>query len=155
MADAPGEVQHLEPVWRDRSDFIIAARLPDATADREQLWARQLGAARFEICCIPFLLYDVALGDIVETASEGGRDYIVQRVIERSGRHVFRIWLGDSQPQSDLVAELHGLGALTEWSSPKLLAIDAANDDVASVVSRWLTEQQQRSRFVYEAGTTR
>jgi hypothetical protein len=41
------------------------------------LWARQVGDRRFEICCIPFFLYDVALGDVVET----DENYSLVRVV--------------------------------------------------------------------------
>jgi hypothetical protein len=32
----------------------------------EQLWARQVGDRHFELCCIPYFVYDLALGDVVE-----------------------------------------------------------------------------------------
>jgi hypothetical protein len=45
---------------------MIGAELAEEDRD-EQLWARQVGDRRFEICCIPFFVYDMALGDVVET----------------------------------------------------------------------------------------
>ena len=43
---------------------IIAASIdPGSTGiTTEQLWARRLDEERFEVCCIPFFAYDVALG---------------------------------------------------------------------------------------------
>lgn len=46
----------------------------------EQLFARQLGPHRFELCCIPFFTYVLSLGDIVET----DESYNVIRVAARS-----------------------------------------------------------------------
>jgi hypothetical protein len=138
---------HPDPVWRDRADFIIGAKLPEP--DRaEQLWARRLGGRRFEICCIPFFLYDVALGDEVET----GDDYELVRVVKPSGRYVFRVWFGQSFHPREAVAEhLVEMGALIEWSSANLLAIDAADRGLAQSVADYLHEQAA-SGLVYETG---
>lgn len=104
------EVTHAEPVWRERSNFVIATAIDSANADvtTEQLWARKIDEMRFELCCIPFFAYDVALGDVVET----DRQYVVQRVVRRSGRFVFRAWLGDSlQPRRETADQLEAAGS--------------------------------------------
>jgi hypothetical protein len=73
---------HPEPVRRDRANFIVRARLPEP-GRAEQLWGRQLDERSFELCCIPFFLYDVALGDIVATDAA----YEVQQVVEPRAGH--------------------------------------------------------------------
>lgn len=149
------EARHEDPVWRDRSDFVIAAEISSELADREQLWAKQLSDDTFEICCIPFFVYDVALGDVVQTAPAGGRRYMVQKVVRPSGRFVFRVWFGDSfQPRREIAEQLETLGAVLEWSSPNLLALDAADEDLAKVISGWLLEREQQGHLVYETGKT-
>lgn len=65
---------HREPVWRDRANFVVNAPLPEE-GRYEQLWSRQLSDDCFEVCCIPFFLYDVALGDVVQTKPQAGRKY--------------------------------------------------------------------------------
>src|SRR5947209_2116831 len=76
MATPGREAVHSEPVWRDRSNFIIAAEVLGGGDTRtEQLWARQVDEHRFEVCCIPFFVYDVALGDVVVTSPKGDRKY--------------------------------------------------------------------------------
>ena len=147
------EATHPEPVWRKRSIFVIATAIDSANTDvtTEQLWARKIDEGRFELCCIPFFAYDIALGDVVETDSQ----YMVQRVIRRSGRFVFRVWFGDSfQPRREIADQLQALGALVEWSSPNLLAVDAADEELARTVSGWLLEQEQQGHLVYETGKT-
>ena len=123
----PQDTVHPEPVWRERANFIVGACLPEQ-GRTEQLWARQLDEHRFELCCIPFFLYGVALGDIVAADA----NYGVQRVLQPSGRYVFRAWFGESslsQPARQRIAgDLTELGALLEWSSGNLLAIDAENE---------------------------
>lgn len=149
------EAVHQGPVWRDRANFIIAVELIGSDLMTEQLWAKQLSDDTFEICCIPFFVYDVALGDVVQTAPAGGRRYMVQRVVRPSGRFVFRVWFGDSfQPRREIAEQLEALGAVLEWSSPNLLAVDVADEDLAKVISGWLLEREQQGQLVYETGKT-
>jgi Domain of unknown function (DUF4265) len=144
---------HNDPVWRDRANFIVRARLPEP-GRAEQLWGRQVDERRFELCCIPFFLYDMALGDVVVTDDA----YEVQRVVEPSGRSVFRAWFGDSTlgrpARRGIADELAGLGALFEWSSENLLAVDAENEEHARVVAGALKEHEDRRHLVYETGRT-
>lgn len=79
---------HQDPVRRDRSNFIVAGPIRDGgDIKTEQLWARRDDEGRrFEVCCIPFFAYDLALGDVVETNA----GFLVERVVRQSGRYVFR-----------------------------------------------------------------
>ena len=144
---------HREPAWRERSDFILRARIdPDGTdLELEQLWGRRVDNDRFELCCIPFFLYDVALGDVVETAE----DLFVSGVWRASGRYVFRVFFGEpSSPRSETVEELKDLGGLVEWFSPALLAVDARDQTHAQEIADYLWEQENRGRLVYETCKT-
>jgi hypothetical protein len=150
-----GFIVHREPIWRDRADFIINAEL--AEADRphrfEQLWARRLQDETFEICCIPFFLFDIALGDVVKTTSKGDRRYVLEKVVKPSGRYVFRVWFGDSfHPRDEIAEELEAMGALIEWSSPNLLAVDAADEQHAKRLADFLAEREQKKQLIYETG---
>lgn len=150
MDDFRREVQHLEPAWRSRSDFIIAAVLADPALQvgREQLWARRIGEREFELCCVPFFLYDVALGDIVETGV-GDRAFIVEGVLRPSGRFVFRAWFGDSfQPRDQVVRQLAALGAVVEWSSTNLVAVDAADAGMAQQIADLLSALEHKGHLV-------
>jgi Domain of unknown function (DUF4265) len=139
---------HSEPVWRDQGDFVIGAPLPEPGRS-EQLWARQLGDHLFEICCIPFFVSAVALGDVVETDS----NHDVIRVVEPSGRYVFRVWFGDSfGPREEIADGFRELGALLEWSSVNLLAVDAADQSQAQRVADFLAEHERVGDLVYESG---
>ena len=145
---------HAEPVWRERANFIINAPLPEA-GRFEQLWTRQVGESQFEICCIPFFLYDLALGDTVETAPQGGRQYVLSRVLNRSGRYVFRVFFERPQyrHRDATVEAVEALGAQVEWSSPSLLAIDVEGAS-AQKVADLLHDLEQQERLVYETGKT-
>ncbi len=143
------EAVHQEPVWRDRSNFIIAAPIRDGGEIKtEQLWARR-DESHFEICCIPFFVYDLALGDVVETDA----DFLVQRVIRRSGRYVFRVWFGESfHPREEIAAKLKARGALIEWSSRNLLAVDTVDEEHAQGVADFLAEHHNAGHLIYETG---
>lgn len=149
--DDEREAVHRDPVWRDRADVIIATRIDpgDTGVDTEQLWARRVDDGRHELCCIPFFAYDLALGDVGEVDG----DHLVTRVVEASGRYVFRVHFGrPDQPTDEVVAELTGLGALVEWSSPSLVAVDARDGEHAQEVADVLQAREDRDGLVYETG---
>jgi hypothetical protein len=146
---------HPAPAWRDKADFLVHAKVEDSTALLEQLWVRQITENRFEICCIPFFVYDLALGDEVETSQEGDMQYVVQSVISRSGHYTFRIWLGDSLAPDicgHIAAELTRLGSTIEWYSNLLLAADAVTASQAEIVANFLWNEEQKGRLIYETG---
>lgn len=148
-------VVHQDPIWRERANFIIHAELPEKDRPQrfEQLWARQLDDDRFELCCIPFLVFNLALGDVVITSPKGDRQYVMKKVVEPSGRYVFRVWLGQSPlPRDEIAHELGALGSLIEWSSPNLLAVDAADSEHAQLVADFLIEREKAGLLVYETG---
>jgi Domain of unknown function (DUF4265) len=139
---------HVEPAWRVRSNFIIMADLPE-NGRREQLWVRQVADLRFELCCIPYFLYDMSLGDVVETDDR----HNVTNVIERSGRFVFRIWFGGSSyPQQQVIDELETLGGLTERASGNMIAVDAANAQIAQTLANLLLRHEAQRNLIYETG---
>lgn len=152
-------VVHLSPVRRGRANFIIDADIEEEGSPRrfEQFWARQLGESRFEICCIPFFVYDLALGDEVETRVQGERLYVIERVVKPSGGYTFRAWFGDSSDvgvRDEVIEALRELGSEFEWYSENLLAIDAADDGRAQAVADFLLENEQLDRLTYETGRT-
>ena len=158
---------HLNPVWRDRANFIIGAWVPpieEGSTIRgwEQLWSRQLADNRFEICCIPFFASDLALGDEVETATEDGETYIIQRVVKPSGHWTFRTWFGDlpdpvirNEVADEVLREVEQLGCLTEWYSANLLGISAPSDSQAQAVADLLCRREQLGHLTYQTGKTK
>jgi len=96
-------------------------------------------------------VYDLALGDVVATDA----DYIVRRVLEPSGRYVFRAWFGASfHPRDEIASQLETLGALIESSSRNLLAIDAADGEHAQHVANLLAEREHAGHLIYESGAS-
>ncbi len=143
---------HQQPVWRSRANFIVMAALPEHHT-YEQLWARQEGDDLFELCCIPFFAHDMSLGDLVRTETREERAYLISEVVRPSGRWTFRVWLGKSREDRLTVEdEFVTVGALTEWSSENLLALDVPNESQAQALADVLAEGERTGRWLYETG---
>lgn len=150
---------HESPVWREKADFIIAARIHSARGESklEQLWARQLDVNRFEICCIPFFVYDLALGDQVKTSLEQEDRYVIERVTKRSGRYTFRVWFNSPAARQALPEIIIRMGCLVEWQTKggHLLAIDAESEALARQVAGVLQQEEDLGHLVFETGRTK
>jgi len=122
---------HKTPAWGPKSNFIIRADLANhgMPGRFEQLWARKIDATTFEICCIPFFTYGLALGDKVESNAE----YTIQKILEKGGHRTLRVAVVSKDKQDKLHEVLHewvdNTGLLYEWYSPGYLAVDLPPDD--------------------------
>jgi len=147
-------IKHPNPVWREKANFIIGAQCTnkaDKTNAWEQLWSRKVSGNIFEICCIPFFLYDISLGDEVKT----DQDFWISEVLKRLGHFTFRAWFGNSNDSSirdGIIKRVNDLGCLFEWYSNNLLALDAPTEDLAKQLADYLYEQEQLGLLVYETG---
>ncbi|WP_213766658.1 DUF4265 domain-containing protein [Caballeronia sp. dw_19] len=148
------EAVHQTPVWRDRADFVFAAHLgiKDGKNEWEQLWGQKTGTYKFILCCIPFFVHDVALGDEVETDS----DFVLQRVVHCSGQTTYRVWFGakDKAAQEALVREIEAMKPLMEWSSENLLALSISGDAEAQSIANYLQAGEEKGLLQYETGRT-
>lgn len=147
----PSEAVHTEPVWRDRSNFIIGALLADAGPgefESEQLWARDVGDGMYEICCIPFFVYDLALADLVRVDA----DYNLVSVAVRSGRVPFRVFASDPSVIRRVQSTVADLGGLSERFSPDLLAADAPDQATAQRIADFLAAQEAAGSLHFETG---
>lgn len=157
MIDGNDVIQHLSPAWQDKADFIIKGRTEDDLPKAwEQLWAKQLGTNSFQICCIPFALYGIDLGDIVATDDY----YVVVEVIEPSSHSTFRVWFEEEESVTErernrervLKTVKDRLGCLVEWYSRNLLAIDAQDANQAEELAAFLHHMARPSTIIFESG---
>lgn len=152
MTDASPELlAHREPVWRDRSTSVLPAAVEGETNTFEQLFARKLSENEYEVCCIPFFLYDIALGDVIAWTAEQP----TARVTRRSGRVVFRIFFANEVSDADqrgVLQSLVMLGAIVERSSRRLVAVDAADENVGRVISGYLLTAERQGLLQFENG---
>jgi hypothetical protein len=99
----------------------------------EQLWVRKLSVEEFEICCIPFFTYGVALGDTILAGRQGSLEWVLQRVLRKSGHRHVRVAVTNRASSTELHEALHGVAASLpfahEWRGPGFLAIDIPPGD--------------------------
>ncbi len=152
---APNIIQHLNPIWRDKADFIIGAwcsnKQIEGKPQWEQLWSRRITDNTFEICCIPFYVYNISLGDVAKT----DKDFMITEIIKHSTHKTFRIWLGaskSSQIRDEVIRVITDLSCSIEWYSDNLLAVDASDDEKAQIIANWLYQKEQVEELTYETG---
>lgn len=148
-------IRHLHPVKRDNGDAcILAACIPPAGTDYEAweaLWCKRKAKDRFEVCCIPFFMYNLSLGDIILV----DQNQRMKKVIKESGHYTFRVWFGDSKDENireDVIKGVAVYGCGFEWSTNNLLAIDAPTLRHAQDIANFLKEKMDQGSLVYETG---
>jgi hypothetical protein len=120
-------VAHADPVWRERANYIIQVGLEAQGMQPgtfEQLWTRTHDQRLFEVCCLPFFTYGIALGDEVRwTDSE--RQAVVT---SQAGHWLIRCAFADRGDAERSHEEFHGpvvaSGALVEFLRPGYLRGD-------------------------------
>ncbi|OWQ82897.1 hypothetical protein CDN99_27850 [Roseateles aquatilis] len=146
------EASHASPVWRDRASFIFAAHLgsKDGINEWEQLWGERIAVNRFILCCIPFFVTNLALGDEVEIDANS----ILQRVVRPSGQVTFRVWFGgqDDVGRQTQVREIGDLNISMEWYSENLLALSVAATDAQRLADH-LQVRENEGLLNYETGS--
>ncbi len=149
-------VTHDFPVWREKSNFIIAVHITELDitdlVEWEQIWARQISERLFEICCIPFFAYQLALGDQVETKSANGRKYVINRIVSASGHTTYRIWFLDIGEWDFVVHEIRRMGGLVEfrWTKSTLIAADAPSREVKEKLEIFLRKLETAQKIKCE-----
>lgn len=94
----------------------------------EQIWLRPLGDKKYEVCCLPFRVYGLALGDVVTLDPEARN---VNGIVQHSGNRVFRIFFPSSIPlngflsaKKDVISAICDTGLQAEWSGERHVAIN-------------------------------
>lgn len=140
---------HPSPVWRDLSNYILQL-LVDAEAcpdEFEQVWTALQEDGSHVLCCIPFFLYGLSLGDQFEKLPSGSF-----RILSSSGRITIRVWMADATPleKANLVKQCQECGCLIERSSENLIALDCENADRANAVQILLGKYASEGKIQYE-----
>lgn len=130
-------VSHEDPAWRCEQNYMAMVDLApfDLGGMFEQLWLRELDeGGGYEVCCIPFYAYGLALGDVVRRS---GAD-TVDSLISKSGRRALRVFFAEPRPSVDSRSVLRGAvesaGLLSEWNGDRHVAIDVPDISVMQPV---------------------
>lgn len=130
-------VVHEQPVGRASTNYIARADLAPFGLDGqvEQLWLSAVNDGSYEVACIPFSTYGIALGDVVVLNDDGYVTDVVKKSSHRTLRLVFTPDLppADLQEAADEIkTEVVAAGLLSEWNGVRLIAVDVPPDVVPS-----------------------
>ncbi|MFD9635585.1 DUF4265 domain-containing protein [Streptomyces violascens] len=123
-------IVHNDPVGRSTGNYIARADLAPFGMDGqvEQLWLKPPNDdGSYEVACIPFFTYGLALGDTVLLTDD---DY-VSAVIKTAGHRTLRLLFIPNLPTADLQqaadrirADILAAGLLSEWNGERFVAVD-------------------------------
>jgi hypothetical protein len=121
---------HDPNAWSAAADSVVEAQSPFDPTVFELLPCRRVADDRFEVCCIPFHLSDVALGDeIVAERNAEGR-LTLREVSARRGRRVMSVWVRSPDFDArELARRLTDLGAEVEVGADRMLVMDVGSID--------------------------
>ena len=106
----------------------------------ERLPARPLGDGSYELCAVPTLVYDVALGDVVRCRSNPAEDALdVEAVIRRGGHRTLRLQAAEKElEQAARIAGESGTGP-GEWAPDGSASFDVPSSVDADQLRRRLS----------------
>lgn len=147
---------HTDPVWRERANFIVQVDLQHhgmASGAYEQLWTRTGDQIAFEVCCLPFFTYGIALGDVI-VWNDVDRQAVVTH---RSGRRIIRCAFANRVDAATEHEAFHGsvvsTGALVEFHGPGFAAIDINSDESLGAVLAVVGPLHESGRATWEWGS--
>ena len=156
MMDDAKHATHEDPVWRERANFIVQVDLQPhgmASGVYEQLWTRTDDQATFEVCCLPFFTYGIALGDVI-VWNDTNRKAVLSR---RSGRRLIRCAFADRDDAAAEHEAFHGsivaTGALVEFHGSGFAAIDIDSDERLEAVLAVVVPLEESGRASWEWGS--
>lgn len=123
-------IVHESPVGRASSNYLAMVNLEPYgfAGSLEQIWLRPLDGDGYEVSCIPFRIYGLALNDAVRLDSEG--KHIIE-VLSPSGHRVLRVFLTPSlsvsescELRSSITQGIIDDALISEWSGDRHVAID-------------------------------
>jgi hypothetical protein len=121
---------HTDPVWGSSSDVIVVAASDYGPGTLERLVCRTVGDDLFEVCCIPFQVRDLALGDEITARRQGDGSLTMAAITRRSGHAVDLVRLIEpSFGLNNLVSEMREVGALVEVAGRNWIAVDRVPHD--------------------------
>lgn len=139
---AVDRVAHWGPMPGTNGDCVLTCRLdPSPDGATEAVWARRLPRARFELCNIPFVAYDLHLGDVVNVRAHRGQP-VIDEVLRPSGKLAIRILFDDDSALVRVLRLLRRRGllheALERGERRSLVAVSLDDRDRARALTRYL-----------------
>jgi hypothetical protein len=149
-------VSHEDPARRGDHNYMARIDLTpfDLANTFEQLWLGEMEGG-YEVCCIPFWVYGLALGDLVR---KNDRD-IIDGILQKSGHRVLRILFAAPGPPLELRAvladTLTNAGLASEWNGDRHVAIDVPEEAAMQPVFDIVYEEVQSGAAFWEWGDSK
>lgn len=144
---------HVHPAWKDKADYIFRCKIAtnDARDEWEQMWGKVVGENTFIVCCIPFFLYGLSIGDKV--IIDGAEEF---EIIEKSANTTIRIWTGDANPDviEDIVSNALILCDYAERHSNHLIAFSVERRGYSNMID-FLDKKAASAGLAYEIAEDR
>jgi hypothetical protein len=154
--------------WRDgrfvvhpdaeAEDCTVWFRLPDGPVGCEGLLARRTGPTSARICAVPLWIYDVHLGDEVETIDSAEGTPVATGLRHDAGQHTFRVRFEDAGADDPrwqgLQRDLEPTACWFDVLSPAFMAVSAPPQH-ASEVDAYLTRRTDAGDLDFERGRSR
>jgi hypothetical protein len=126
-------VVHEQPVGRASTNYIARTDLApfDLDGQVEQLWLKAVNDSSYEVACIPFFAYGIALGDVVVLNAD---DYVIEVVRNSSHRALRLLFTPDLSPADlqkatdEIKTEIMAADLLSEWNGARFVAVDVPPD---------------------------
>jgi Domain of unknown function (DUF4265) len=145
-----------------QTDGLVKIEFPLSEQDRQQgvdaenLWAVILTDGNLKIDNIPFYVYGVSYGDIVN-AFVRGNCLVFRSVVRRGGHSTYRVLVADelgyeSEPFVHLWRQIESLGCAREVAKRRWIAIDVPPSADADEVYKVLEYGEENGVWSFEEG---
>lgn len=160
--DPPGStyIVHPDPAERRETNYVAQVDLAPFGLDGqfEQLWLHDLGEGAYALACVPFMLYGLALGDVVRLTSDG----VVAGLVQARGHRVLRLLMADDSDTERLTRTADEIRACVaesglpcEWNGPRFIAVDVPPDTHPEAVFAVMGRIVNEGRGHWEWGDAR
>ncbi|MFI6485060.1 DUF4265 domain-containing protein [Nonomuraea sp. NPDC050663] len=149
-------IVHKVPAMAGPQNYIARVNLEPFgfPGSFEQMWLTPLGGDAYEVACIPFRAYGLALGDIVSISPDGSE---IHAIVRPSGRRVLRLFFRESLESKDLrrvtkklEKDIEDATLLAEWSGNRHVAIDVPSHAVLESLFSVVAGHVQRGHAFWE-----
>ncbi|MEX5636182.1 DUF4265 domain-containing protein [Parafrankia sp. FMc2] len=130
MDPQPSFIIHDRPVVRPDPAYIATVDLAPFGfyGQMEQIWLHPREGERYEVCCLPFRVYGLAMGDIVLLDANART---VVSIAEFSGNRSLRIFIPYAVPaerfhaaREAVLFAVHDANLMSEWSGERHVAVN-------------------------------
>lgn len=121
---------HFGAVWRYKCDGWWRLKTEDAPdAQLEPIQLKNLGLGSYKVCCLPFLIHGLHLGDVIDQYDDQTFE-----VTKRSYYYTFQVFSKDPEFVQRVIQMALDRGGMYEQYSPGLAAVCVKGRLVAQVL---------------------